>query len=104
MMNEAAVKNKAWFSATVMKMVMGISAQGSATVEVKVLDFQGIQGNIRTFRTTKGSNIVMACLEKSHNFHSHVALVWSEIPMTIFITVAVICAMKFKLDTVESNT
>ena len=38
-MNEAVVNNTEQFSATVMKMVMGISAQGSATVEVKVLDF-----------------------------------------------------------------
>ena len=39
MMNETVVKNKARFSATVMKMVMGISAQGSAIIEVKYLDF-----------------------------------------------------------------
>ena len=39
LMNEAVVNNTAQFLATVMKTVMGISAQGSATVEVKVLYF-----------------------------------------------------------------
>ena len=40
----------------------------------------------------------MARLEKSHNFHlhSHVALVWPEIPMTIFMTVTGICAMMLR--------
>ena len=39
MMNVAAVNNIAQFSATVMKRVMCIIAQGSSTIEVKVLDF-----------------------------------------------------------------
>ena len=55
--------------------------------------------NVRTLRTTKGSNIVMACLEKSHDFHSHVALVWPEIPMNILITLAGICAMMLRTAT-----
>ena len=39
LMNKAVVNNTAQFLATVMKTVMGISAQGSATVEVKFLYF-----------------------------------------------------------------
>ena len=39
MMKDSVFNITAQFSATVMKMVMSISAKGSATIEVKVLDF-----------------------------------------------------------------
>ena len=65
-----------------------------------------LRNQFKTLRTTKGSDIVVAYLEKRHNFQHHVALVWAEIPTTIFITVAWICDMMLSIasTTIHGNT